>query len=526
MNNNSADSSRADRLPAGVSDLTEEAMERQAALIAGLGFFVFDPENGSVVACSRRHAAIFGLTPETFIALARDANGVARIVHPDDRAKLREAYVLLAAGSAVELEYRFETPAGRTGLVVEKMVPETDAAGQVIRVLGSSREVVDLRDRQAAAPQPDRFETLGVLTAGIAHDFNNILAVIMGNAQLGQAHQPTVLMNEVLEEILAATNRGARLTRSLLAFAQRATMVPREVSLNAEVEAAISAFRKQHDGAVTLSAELSEQDPRLKIDSEHLQTVLLNILANAQEACGRQDTIVVRTSVRAGGDGRAGNSGTEADTSAVCSVTISDTGRGIAAAVLPRVTEPFFTTKSRAQGSGLGLSMAQGFARQSGGDLAIASEEGKGTDVTLFFPMIEKQSPSALRRTTGTSTIHRARVLVLEDDPAVSDVLRRQLESLGHEVVVTPSPAEVLDLVLSQDFDIGVFDNIVPGTMNGVDVARSLRSRGLDMPIILLTGLPGYLSERHLAYVDALMQKPVPIERLAAKIEELLNREE
>lgn len=524
MNIKSADESRADRLPAGVSDLTEDIMTRQAALIAELGFFVVDIASGSVVACSERHAEIFGMTPNEFRALSRDATGVAAIVDAEDLDKVRAGYARLAEGVGAEVEYRFETEAGRKGRIIETLVPERDAEGQVIRALGSSRDVIDLRNRQAKSVQSDRLETLGVLTAGIAHDFNNILAVIMGNAQLGQAHQPTALMNEVLEEILTATNRGARLTRSLLAFAQRATIVPREASLNAEVSAAVAAFRKQHGDAVSLTEDLSVLEPRLLVDTEQLQTVLFNILANAREACGPEGEIVVRTSVRAGSLGPADASDPADGAVTLCALTVSDTGRGIPAEVLHRVTEPFFTTKSRAQGSGLGLSMAHGFARQSGGDLLIESQEGKGTDVTLFFPCVDERNAPAPRRASAKAATHPARVLVLEDDPSVGDVLRRQLESLGYSVVLTPVAREVLDLVAAQDFDICIFDNIVPGTMNGVDVARSLRARGLNMPVILLTGLPSYLSERHLAFVDALMHKPVPVERLRAKIEELLGR--
>ncbi|MFK7870549.1 MAG: ATP-binding protein [Roseobacter sp.] len=523
--NSKPDGTRSGIISFGKHDSAEDIMLRKAATVARLGFFVVDMKTCKIETCSARHAEIFGVTPDQFVARATGLNGELAMVHPDDREYLRAGYARLSAGEEIELEYRFLKVDGSWGTLCEHVAPEFDAKGTLVRALGSSRDVTQTRMREEQSFQSERLETLGVLTAGVAHDFNNILAVVMGNAQLGQAHTPTVLMHEILEEIVEAAQRGARLTKSLLAFAQRATMVPRITNLNKVVADVVRDFERTEPRDISLSVELSKGDPSLLVDTEQLQIVLLNILTNAAEASTDGGQIMVSVWTTSQTDSTLGEKDPADVQDGVCSVSVRDMGIGIPDEHLNKVTEPFFTTKNRAKGSGLGLSMAHGFAHQSGGSLDIVSRKGEGTTVTLRLPQADgvttdQENDAGLP--DGATPRH---VLLLEDDVAVRDVVSRQLEAAGYSVTSAHRPEEALELMGTHSFDVAVFDNILPGDMNGVDVARALRLENNKIPIVLLTGLPTYLSDQHLAHVDALLHKPVPIGTLLKQIEVCLSQE-
>ncbi|MEM6888311.1 MAG: ATP-binding protein [Pseudomonadota bacterium] len=500
-------------------------MLRQAAAIARIGFFAVDMRTNTIEACSERHAEIFGLTPKMYIQRATGLDGELSMVHPDDREALRAGYQQIAAGASVEIEYRFKRPGGTWGHIAEHIAPEFDAQGKVVRSLGSSRDVSDIREREAQTLQADRLETLGVLTGGVAHDFNNILAVILGNAQLGQTHATTPLMMELLQEIVEASQRGARLTKSLLAFAQRATMVPREIDLNSEIVATMALFKRQTKSEVVLTTDFSSHVPALFLDADQFQTVLLNLLMNAAEASASGGVVHVKTILRAL---KERTSSETADCLNVhwdtCDIIVRDEGRGIAQEIVHRVTEPFFTTKNRARGSGLGLSMAHGFVKQSGGTLEILSEECVGTTVTISFPLHHGLQETTPIQSRNDFAEQEERILLLEDDLAVAEVLRRQLETAGYAVMVAGNAEQLHRLLAMHDFSLAIFDNILPGPKNGVDIARDLRQWGLSVPIILLTGLPGHLSDQHLSHVDAVLHKPVPQQTLLEQIRTCLQQ--
>jgi signal transduction histidine kinase len=493
-------------------------MLRQAAAIARLGYFIVNLQNDTIETCSTRHAEIFGLTPREFIDRATGLHGELSMVHPDDRRILRNGYRRVHGGQTVEIEYRFRRSDDEWGHICEHIAPEFDADGRVVRALGSSLDVTDAREREAQTLRSKRLETIGVLTAGVAHDFNNILAVIMGNAQLGQAHSPTPLMQELLEEIVEAARRGSRLTNSLLAFSQRATMVPRDVEINQQVKEAKETFDRHHAKNIRIDLDLSEREAQLLVDPDQLQIVLHNVLGNAVDATEPGGFIEVRTRVTAS-PGRAPDADTGASRAETqAEIVVRDQGCGIPHEALHRVTEPFFTTKGRASRSGLGLSMALGFTQQSGGELHIDSEVGVGTTVTLRFPVQAEAGGTVPVRTRDAGRQKTGHLLLLEDDLRVSEVMCRQLESAGYKVTAVERPEQVFEALSRSEFDVAVFDNIVPGAMNGVDVARDLRSRGIRLPIILLTGLPTHLSDQHLGYVDAFLHKPVTIETLLRQI--------
>jgi CheY-like chemotaxis protein len=256
------------------------------------------------------------------------------------------------------------------------------------------------------------------------------------------------------------------------------------------------------------------------VDADQFVTVIENILDNAVKASPSGGRILMSSTVVPAHPTQPPASDGTRTTAGWCVVTIKDHGIGIPAEILHRVTEPFFTTRNRAEGSGLGLSMAQGFARQSGGSLKITSD-GQGTTVTLTFPLMAPDHASAVP--AKREETRPLKVLLLEDDPAVNDVLRRQLERVGYDVRDVHKAEEVFEALRAETFDVAVFDNIIPGPLNGVDVARRMRREKIDLPVILLTGMPTQLSDQHMTTVNALLHKPVRLATLVKQIESCVS---
>ncbi len=370
----------------GEGDPVHEIMLQQAAKLADLGYFVFNMATMTVELCSERHASIFGRTPAEFIGHASGLRGELTMMHSDDADMVRAGYDRLRQGERIELEYRFFRKDGTLGYIREFVAPQQDHSGNVIRGLGSSIDVTQARIEEIRKSHENRLSALGEMTAGVAHDVNNILAVVMGNAELMQLAEPGGVLSDYCDEIVKAAQRGGQLTRRLLNFSQLATIEPVITDLNDEVGIALEVFDRTGLKQAELLDERCHDELTIHVDKNELQAVLFNLMVNARDALDRAGKIVATTRVAAASDIAQVEEVLD-PLRGYAMVEIADNGRGVPSDLLHRITEPFFTTKSRAEGSGLGLSMATGFARQSGGALTVASREGLGTQVRVFFPL-------------------------------------------------------------------------------------------------------------------------------------------
>ena len=302
--------------------------------------------------------------------------------------------------------------------------------------------------------EAQKMESVGRLAGGVAHDFNNILAVIMGNAELVQDVNDDQRTAVYLNEIVDAARRGGSLTRSLLNFSQRSTVSPTRVDLNEEIKNALPIFERTSLKKAVLTVNTSDAALCTNVDKDQLQSVFINLLINANDAIDPGDTINVSTY----------DVDTESDPRLVSKhdlsegrygvVEIADSGSGIPAEVLSRVTEPFFTTKNRAEGSGLGLSMALGFARQSGGNLVVESTHKSGTTVKVFFPLVDQPVEKAAEPEQSAHFGHQTQVLLLEDDYTVQAMLRAQLQNVGFKVTTLETGKQALQALECSVFDI------------------------------------------------------------------------
>jgi two-component system NtrC family sensor kinase len=360
------------------------------------------------------------------------------------------------------------------------------------------------RTAEKALLQSQKLESIGQLTGGIAHDFNNLLTVVSGNLDLIvpklRGQEPIL---HQLEAVQRAAQRGAQLTRQLLAFARRQSLAPETVDLVAGVREISELLNRSLRGDIRTEFRLTSGLWLIEVDRAQLEMAILNVAMNARDAMPGGGTLTIEArnvrldpgkdrSATMRGDSISAaawdTDGVEAQGDFVA-LSVSDTGGGIPPDVLKRVFEPFFTTKDVGEGTGLGLSQVYGFVRQSGGDVQIDSMVGKGTRVTLYLPRARSVAqPTSVHRAAAAPG-DPATILVVEDDEAVADVVQAQLEARGHRVVMAQSGRAGLQRVGSdRSIDLVLSDIVMAGGMSGVDLAREIRKRRPELPVLLMTG--------------------------------------
>jgi two-component system NtrC family sensor kinase len=338
---------------------------------------------------------------------------------------------------------------------------------------------------EAALRQAQRLEAIGQLTGGVAHDFNNLLMIIGGSAQRMRRDLTDEKQVRLLDMIANATQRGESLTRQLLAFSRRQTLQPSPLDLCEWMPKLKDMLSRSLRGDIETRVVVPERHCTVKVDPSEFELALLNLAFNARDAMtsGGTLTITVKPVVLRG---KAAEEGLRGE---FVAVRVTDTGDGIAQEVISRVFEPFFTTKEEGKGTGLGLSQVYGFAKQSGGTATVTSTVGRGTAVTLFLPRTwEVPAPALTPADVTTEPMRAGTVLLVEDNAEVAEVGRSYLEQLGYRVEPASNAPAALDVLDREKIDLVFSDILMPGGMNGVDLARAIRARFPRMPVLLATG--------------------------------------
>lgn len=389
-----------------------------------------------------------------------------------------------------------------------------------------------LRESQEVISRSQRAEALGRLTGGVAHDFNNLLSVVSGNLELLLDDLPAEAdeARTFVEDALAASEQGARLTQRLLTLGRRASLDPEVLEPDALVGDLESLFRRTIPENISLTFDYGAPAARVRADRAQMQTALLNLVVNARDAMPGGGHIAVRTTTIDAPEGRAHDA---VPPGRWVVFEVGDDGLGMDAETLAKATDPFFTTKEAGQGTGLGLSTVMGFARQSDGDLLLASKPGEGTRVRLLLPAADAQATAtleALRKGPG-QPLEGRRVLLVEDEEAVRAVIERRLHRWGAETVLSPTGDDAISLLRGGiQVDAVVSDITMPGEASGGDVARVARERGI--PAILISGYPLGRSAGPLRAGQSTsappgtphLPKPVSREALLDAFEEILAR--
>ena len=381
-------------------------------------------------------------------------------------------------------------------------------------------EAARRREAEEALKHSQRLEALGQLTGGVAHDFNNLLTVIRASVDLLNRPQLTEERRQrYITAIADAVGRAAKLTSQLLAFARRQTLKPEVFDVGERMQSLHDMLAPLLGSAIEIAMRLPAEPCLVRADAGQFETALINMATNARDAMqgkGRITfTVEPATTVP---DALAGASGSRTPANhGFVSVTVSDTGIGIPAARLGRIFEPFFTTKQVGHGTGLGLSQVFGFARQSGGEVTVTSEVGRGSTFSLYLPRVppellpQRQAPNTAPAVAGSGMS----VLVVEDNIELANFAADGLTELGYSITLVDNATDALaELVLDADrFDVVFSDVVMPG-MTGLDLAQAIRDRGIDVPVVLTTGYSQALSQDGVAGFD-LVQKPYSIEELS-----------
>ncbi len=376
--------------------------------------------------------------------------------------------------------------------------------------------------------QAHRLEALGELTGGVAHDFNNLLTVITGNLELLEQSLKDDSRHDLVRDALDAAELGADLTTKLLALARRSVLAPQLVDPVVTVEAALSLLRRTLGPGIEVRLNVDGDIWPVRLDPTQFQTALINLALNAQDAMPEGGEITV-TVVNVPIDDSHLARDMSIGEGRYVRISVTDTGIGMGAEVRRRAFEPFFTTKAAGKGTGLGLSMVYGFTRQSGGHATLYSEPGIGTTVSLYFPAAAVSETGAeagaVGETPARAPAGETRVLVVEDDSAVRRLSVSRIEALGYRTLAAGNAAEALAILGTEpDVDVLFADIVMPGAMNGHDLARKVRADYPQVSILLTSGFAGGTGAAAAAEFP-ILHKPYRQNDLAIRLRLLVSRQ-
>jgi len=350
----------------------------------------------------------------------------------------------------------------------------------------------DLTDKIAAEDrirQAEKMEAIGQLTGGIAHDFNNILTVITGTIEiLAEAVAKEPQLAAITRMIDEAASRGADLTQHLLAFARKQPLQPREIDLNTLIIDTSKLLRPTLGAQIEIEAVFEDETCPAMVDPNQLATAILNLAINARDAMPDGGKLIIETGMVQLDENYA-RTYSDVKPGRYALIAVSDTGAGIPAALLDKVFDPFFTSKGPGKGTGLGLSMVYGFVKQSAGHIKIYSEEGHGTTIRMYLPPGTGTSPVSEAASTPNVRGGHETILVVEDDKLVRDYVLTQLHSIGYVTLDAANAAEALALVeAGHQFDLLFTDVIMPGTMNGRQLADEIQKSRPGLKMLFTSG--------------------------------------
>jgi PAS domain S-box-containing protein len=475
------------------------------------------------------------------------------LFHPDDRERAWTRWGhSLNTGASYHIEYRLRHRSGVYRWVLGRAQPMRNDQGEIVRwfgtctdihdvveareLLAQGREELDAMVRERTEElqranellhQSQKMEAVGQLTGGIAHDFNNMLTGVIGSMDIMRrriARQRYEDLDRYMDAATTSAMRAAALTQRLLAFSRRQSLDSKAIDVNALVGSLGDLLGRTIGEQITLTMHLDPAIPAGIADVNQLESALLNLAINARDAMPEGGALDVATRF-VELDAEKASRMPEAGTGAYVVVSVSDSGVGMSPALREKVFEPFFTTKPLGQGTGLGLSMVYGFARQNGGHVAIDSVEGEGTTVSIYLPAARRADPEKQRTIPSFPLGTGQQVLVVEDDPSVRLLIREVLQEIGYTGIEAADGLTAIPILESdRRIDLMISDVGLPG-MNGRQLADTARHHRPKLPILFVTGYAENAAIRSgfLGTNMAMIAKPFSLDALAEKIGEILS---
>ncbi len=408
--------------------------------------------------------------------------------------------------------------------------PIHDAAGHVAAVGGIGLNVTERKRTEALLAQAQKMEAIGNLTGGVAHDFNNYLAVIMGNLDmLKEDLAEQAAMQKLIDGAMNGALKGAELTQRLLAFARRQPLDPQPTDLNDRIADALPLIERALREDISIELEAAPALWPVLIDGSQLDTCIINLTNNARDAMPNGGRLRITTRNVHLKSSRPKDF-LDIPSGDYVVMEVSDTGVGMTADVQAKMFEPFFTTKGLAHGTGLGLSMVYGFVKQSQGHIRVHSEVDRGTTIVIYLPRVAvadeiampQRSPGKSAPPTGTEVI-----LVVEDNASLRDTVTAQLIGLGYQVIAAENAESALSVLddAARHVDLLLTDIIMPGTLDGIDLAAVARKQRPDLKVLLTSGFPGDPLDRKgsAALAHQMLAKPYRQDELARAVRAALG---
>ena len=487
-------------------------------------FWMFGIEENGMLYVSPAFESVWGRNCET---LLKSSSIWLEAIHPDDRDRVAEAAKTKQIAGTYNEEFRIVRPDGTICWIHDRAFPISARDGRVYRIAGVAEDITERRKLEEQLRQSQKMEGIGQLAGGVAHDFNNILAGIILEIELvpGLDILPESA-REALRNVRSLADRAAKLTRQLLLFSRRQVMQVRPVDLNATVSDLSRMLKRVLGEPVDFELKLHADRLGIVADTGMLDQVLMNLALNARDAMPKGGRLTITTSMRVVG---ADDLTTlpELLPGPYASMEVDDTGCGISKSDLTRVFEPFYTTKEPGKGTGLGLATVFGVVKQHGGAITVRSLVGNGSTFTILLPMKEakeraSQKPSAKDSPSGSETI-----LLVEDEPAVRRVTERLLRRRGYSVIVAANGVEALEIwkEKSDEIDLLLTDLVMPGGIDGKDLAERLVSAKSGLKVVFTSGYSPEFAGRNLMLEEGVnfIRKPAPMRQILTTVRRCLD---
>jgi len=403
--------------------------------------------------------------------------------------------------------------------------PDISKDGTVNGFFIAASDISDRKHSQELLVQSQKMEAIGQLTGGVAHDFNNLLAIVLGSLSLLEDTTQSDTESQLLQSALSACRRGADLTQRLLAFGRRQSLQAEVTDINKLIRGMTELLRRTLGAQIEIITQLDTSLNPAEIDRTQLESALLNLAINARDAMIDGGKLIISTKNTSAPETATGQTNPHEH---FIVIEVKDNGFGIDEDVLEHVVEPFYTTKEVGRGSGLGLSMVYGFINQSGGQMVIESELGKGASIRLFLPATPSEQPVDVSETHVLENFsgQGEHILIIEDDPDVAATTEAQLHKLGYQTTTAIDGKSALIILHTQPpFDLIFSDVFLPGGMTGPDIAKVVRAQNIKTPILFTSGYPA----NHVKNIQSadgvveLISKPFEIYKLATKLRDLLK---
>ncbi|MEP1330470.1 ATP-binding protein [Pseudophaeobacter sp.] len=461
-----------------------------AAKFAGIGFSAYELETGRYLECDKNFANLFGMTEQELACCSFTDDIIPTIIDVADAEKARGIAARLAANGTADGVFLFGHPSGDQRYIRQFFMLDTGgrSRGAIVRTI--AQDVTEMTQLQANYLQAQKLKSLGSLTGGLAHDFNNILAIILGNLELLQEEISDEAQHRYLDTSLMAVRRGTGLTSQLLAYARKQPLRPEIINASQLLDESRALLNTTVGETIDLEFVLDGGLWAIEADKTQLETAILNLVINARDAMPDGGKLTLEVS-NARLDRDYTNSYEEVEPGQYVCIAVSDMGTGMDSEAIDRALEPFYTTKGVGKGTGLGLPMAYGFTKQSGGHFKIYSEVGSGTTVKIYLPrvVLAGESPAATEGTAAGIDLAGLHVFLIEDDDSLRRTFETQLRKLGCLVhVASDGPAALhLAKTLSQ-VDLILCDVILPNGMNGPSVVAALLETFAEAAVVYMSG--------------------------------------